>query len=70
MTNNFGITIMVLVGIDLPELIRLKRSKRCIILRSLFLVGIDLPELIRLKPSSDQSSCISTLSTSGLICLN
>ena len=37
------------VGIDLPELIRLKPNRHCRYTKLLNNVGIDLPELIRLK---------------------
>ena len=40
---------VVLVGIDLPELIRLKLSLLMFIIFTPIKVGIDLPELIRLK---------------------
>ena len=40
------------VGIDLPELIRLKQFIVLVAISPCTSVGIDLPELIRLKPAN------------------
>ena len=66
------------VGIDLPELIRLKPLGNLLLLLHHLKVGIDLPELIRLKPASivlsftnakpmgrDWSAWIDTIETSS-----
>ena len=57
------------VGIDLPELIRLKPIRLLTILFTASSVGIDLPELIRLKPYI-HSHYVWFYTASGLICLN
>ena len=64
-----GAAIPAVVGIDLPELIRLKPNPSRYIQMLYNLVGIDLPELIRLKHLYDGTSYIFSI-LSGLICLN
>ena len=61
--------LAVLVGIDLPELIRLKRENGKKKGEHKTLVGIDLPELIRLKLVA-VISALAVFAKSGLICLN
>ena len=60
----------VLVGIDLPELIRLKRKFIRYHMFSCPVVGIDLPELIRLKHNKFITRQQLNNAMSGLICLN
>ena len=58
------------VGIDLPELIRLKRYWNLFLTIRIINVGIDLPELIRLKPRETTQPKADSKPKSGLICLN
>ena len=60
---------LVEVGIDLPELIRLKLSCEIVNYFIFTIVGIDLPELIRLKLKLIYLSFM-IFTLSGLICLN
>ena len=58
------------VGIDLPELIRLKQEPLIFQWLKTNNVGIDLPELIRLKHEHGFAVPLNDENKSGLICLN
>ena len=69
MMESCSAVILPLVGIDLPELIRLKHILQREFINPHVAVGIDLPELIRLKLGFNKMNSVIQIE-SGLICLN